>query len=81
MATVTSLQKPKCILGTHFHPETKTLFGIDKCEKCNGEVQAPNAVGLNNPQDFDLIHVKELPPEQWHSDKLGHCCCDICGED
>jgi hypothetical protein len=72
------MNKPTLKDGTHYHTASKTLFNVEECENCGKEVQAVNAIGLHNPQDFNLIYVDVLPPEQGWNDDLGGCDCDDC---
>jgi len=69
-------------LGTHYHPETKTIFTLGKCENCERDIQEANAVTVVKiPQpvlDRLKIYDGELPYEIFWDDELGMTACEGC---
>lgn len=70
---------------THFvttAPNTNHAFSIEKCEKCGGECEAPNAVTLMGPASklkrLGMVEMTGTLQELWCNEKTGMAVCDSC---
>ena len=66
---------------SHYHPKTRRLFNVERCENCGNEAEAANAVHLGKDEDendFLLIHLDHLLPEQFWDEEREKCVCDDC---
>jgi hypothetical protein len=73
--------------AAHFAIETArkrvTLFNVDTCECCGGEVLAPNAVGgdardLQKYLDLGMT-TRDIPTAEIDVDEVGITFCTDCG--
>jgi len=65
---------------THYHPETKTLFELGACPKCDAPVQEANSVGLAQskvPAGL-TIWKEQLPDEIAVEESTGRVMCWEC---
>lgn len=69
-------------MNTHYHKPTGRWFTPERCENCDSEIQAANAITLAAPEvdlpkllamGVQLVDV--LPPEGEWNDELG---CEVC---
>lgn len=70
---------------SHFHvaPDGRIVgFSVDTCENCDKQVQSPNAIGLGETKkrllSLGLVEVPVRLPEEFYSEELGHCVCELC---
>ena len=73
---------------THFvqtEERRATVLNLDECETCGGVCQAPNAMTAHEKRDrllaAGLKELKTHPAEQYWSDTLECCCCEVCDPD
>jgi len=67
---------------THFHPESKTLFSVTRCETCDEWIEAPNAVTGHDPvqkyRKLGLKIVEHRYPTGWYDEETGMERCEVC---
>ena len=70
---------------THYYTRGENnhhAFELDTCETCGGDIQAPNAISIHEPESkliaLGLKKVEFHPAETFYNEDTDMCACENC---